>query len=502
MIDYSPLEVWFITGSQHLYGPETLKKVDADSKAIVEGLNAKAGLPVKLVFKPVLTTPDEISAMLRDASAAPNCIGLVAWMHTFSPAKMWIDGLSRLTKPLCHLHTQFNRDIPWSTIDMDYMNLNQSAHGGREFGFIVSRLRMNRKVMAGHWQQADIHASLNTWMRAAAAWHDSRRMKIARLGDNMRQVAVTEGDKVEAQLRLGVTVNGYGLGDLVKFQDQVTDAEISRLCDEYAASYVLMKGLEKGGARHQSLREAARIELALRAFLADGDFQGYTDTFENLTGLKQLPGIASQRLMADGYGFGAEGDWKHAALVRTMKVMAHGLPGGTSFMEDYTYHLDPSGQATLGAHMLEICPSIAAGKPSCEVHPLSIGGKEDPVRLVFDSATGDAINASIVDMGNRFRILVNTLKVIAPHEKLPKLPVARALWLPQPNLAVAAAAWIYAGGAHHTGFSLALRPEHIEDFAAMADVEFLLIDGETRLRDFRKELIWNDAAYMIRGALR
>ena len=502
MIDLAPLEVWFITGSQHLYGPETLKQVESDSRQIVAALNAEAGLPIKLVFKAVLKTPDEIGAMMLEADATPACIGLVAWMHTFSPAKMWIRGLTGLKKPLCHLHTQFGRDIPWSTIDMDFMNLNQSAHGDREFGFICSRLRINRKVVVGHWREPGVHARLNAWMRAAAAWHDSRHMKIARLGDNMRQVAVTEGDKVEAEIRFGVSVNGYGLGDLVRFQDQVTDAEVDKLCAEYASSYSLMKGLEKGGARHESLRDAARIELALRAFLADGDFQGYTDTFENLYGLKQLPGIASQRLMADGYGFGAEGDWKHAALVRSMKVMAHGLEGGTSFMEDYTYHFDPAGPAVLGAHMLEICPSIANGKPTCEVHPLGIGGKEDPVRLVFDSRTGDAVNASIVDMGNRFRMVVNTVKVIPPHEKLPKLPVARALWIPQPDLAVGAAAWIYAGGAHHTGFSLALTPEHLEDFAAMAGIEFLLIDHETKLREFKNELRWNDAAYMVGPALR
>ncbi len=502
MIDYAPLEVWFITGSQHLYGPAVLKQVEADSRQIVDGLNGEAGLPVKLVFKSVLKTPDEIAAAMLEANAAPNCIGLVAWMHTFSPAKMWIRGLTGLTKPLCHLHTQFNRDIPWSSIDMDFMNLNQSAHGGREFGFICSRLRLNRKVIVGHWREASVHAGLGVWMRAAAGWHDMRRMKIARFGDNMRQVAVTEGDKVETEIRFGVAVNGYGLGDLVAFQEQVTDAGVDRLCDEYAASYTLMPGLEKGGAKHQSLRDAARIELALRAFLTDGDFQGFTDTFENLHGLKQLPGIAAQRLMADGYGFGAEGDWKHAALVRAMKVMAHGLSGGVSFMEDYTYHFDPAGAAVLGAHMLEICPSIAAGKPSCEVHPLSIGGKEDPVRLVFDSATGDAVNASLVDMGNRFRLVVNAVSVIAPPEKLPKLPVARALWIPQPNLAVGAAAWIHAGGAHHTGFSLALTPEHLEDFAAMAGVEFLLIDSQTTLRDFKNELRWNDAAYMVGGALR
>ena len=502
MIDLSSLEVWFVTGSQHLYGPKVLKQVEADSRQIVDGLNAAAKLPVKLVFKPVVTTPDEIAAALRAADAAPNCIGIVAWMHTFSPSKMWISGLTRLTKPLCHLHTQFGRDIPWASIDMDFMNLNQSAHGDREFGFICSRLRISRKVVVGHWKEKHVHARLDAWVRAAAAWHDSQHMKIARLGDNMREVAVTEGDKVEAQIRFGVAVNGYGLGDLVAFQDNVTDREIDKLCAEYAASYKLMKGLEKGGARHRSLRDAARIELALRAFLADGDFQGYADTFENLTGLKQLPGIASQRLMVDGYGFGAEGDWKHAAVVRSMKVMAHGLKGGTSFMEDYTYHFDPAGPAVLGAHMLEICPSIAKSKPSCEVHPLGIGGKEDPVRLVFDSETGDAVNASIVDMGNRFRMIVNTVKVVPPPRKLPKLPVARVLWKPQPSLAVAAGAWIHAGGAHHTGFSLALTPEHLEDFAVMANIEFLLIDSETKLRDFKNELRWNDAAYMVGGALR
>ncbi len=502
MIDFSPLEVWFVTGSQHLYGAETLKQVNADSRQIVDGLNSAAGLPVKLVFKPVVTTTDEIAAMLRDADAAPNCIGIVAWMHTFSPAKMWIRGLTGLAKPLCHLHTQFNRDIPWSSIDMDFMNLNQSAHGDREFGFICARLRLSRKVVVGHWQEREVHARLDAWMRAAAAWHDMRKMKIARFGDNMRQVAVTEGDKVEVEIRLGVAVNGYGLGDLVAFQDKVADAAVTRLCDEYASLYTLMPALRKGGPKHKSLRDAARIELALRAFLEDGDFQGFTDTFENLTGLKQLPGIASQRLMADGYGFGAEGDWKHAALVRAMKVMAHGLPGGTSFMEDYTYHFDPKGPAVLGAHMLEICPSIAKGKPSCEVHPLSIGGKEDPVRLVFNSATGDAINASLVDMGNRLRMVVNAVKVVPPQKKLPKLPVARALWRPEPSLAVAAAAWIYAGGAHHTGFSLALTAEHIEDFATIAGIEYLLIDADTTLRDFKNELRWNEAAYMVNRALR
>ena len=495
MIDYSPLEVWFFTGSQHLYGPETLAEVERDSRAVVDGLNASGRLPIRVVFRSVVKTPEEISAALREADATPRCIGIIAWMHTFSPARMWIGALSRLRKPLCHLHTQFGRDIPWKSIDMDFMNLHQSAHGDREFGFIGARLRLNRKVVVGHWQEGAAQDRVAAWMRAAAAWHDSQTLRIARIGDNMRQVAVTEGDKVEAELRFGYSVNGYGVGDLVARVNAVPDARVDELCAEYASSYTLMPGLERGGAKHQSLRDAARIELGLRDFLEDGGFGGYTDTFENLHGLKQLPGIASQRLMADGYGFGAEGDWKIAALVRAMKVMSHGLEGGTSFMEDYTYHFDPAGRSVLGAHMLEICPSIAAGKPSCEVHPLGIGGKEDPVRLVFDSRTGPAVNATIVDMGNRFRMIVNVVDVIPPFAQMPKLPVARALWVPQPDLDVGAAAWIYAGGAHHTGFSLALTVEHLEDFAGMAGIEFLLIDSETRLREFRNELRWNEAAY-------
>jgi L-arabinose isomerase len=495
MIDYSPLEAWFITGSQHLYGPETLKQVDLDSAAIVDGLNASGSLPVRIIFKPVVTTPEEIGRVFRDADAAPNCIGLIAWMHTFSPARMWIGGLSQFRKPLCHLHTQFNRKIPWSTIDMDFMNLNQSAHGGREFGFICSRLRMNRKVVVGPWENAGVQNRIGVWLRAASAWQDSQGMKIARIGDNMRQVAVTEGDKVEAQRVLGYAVNGYGPGDVVAHVDAVSETVVDGLCQAYASEYDLMPGLEAGGPNHGSLRDAARIEAGLRSFLEEGGFKAFTDTFENLHGFRQLPGIAVQRLMADGFGFGAEGDWKHAALVRSMKVMAEGLPGGTSFMEDYTYHFDPAGPSVLGSHMLEICPSIASGKPSCEVHPLGIGGKEDPVRLVFDSATGEALNASMVDMGDRFRMVVNVVDVIQPEEAMPKLPTARALWKPQPDLETAAAAWIHAGGAHHTGFSLSLTAEHLEDFAAMAGIEFLVIDNDTKLRQFRNEVRWNDVAY-------
>jgi L-arabinose isomerase len=500
MIDYKPLEVWFITGSQHLYGPETLEQVDKDSAAIVEGLNQSGALPFRVIFKPVLKTPEEIGSVLQDADAIPGCVGLIAWMHTFSPAKMWIGGLTRLRKPLCHLHTQFNRDIPWATINMDFMNLNQSAHGGREFGFICSRLRMNRKVVVGHWEDPSVRRRLATWMRAAAAWHDSQTMKVARIGDNMRQVAVTEGDKVEAERRFGYAVNGFGLGELVAHVEAVGERDVDTMCAEYAGAYRMMPGLEPGGERYPSLRDAARIELGLRSFLEEGGFHAFTDTFENLHGLKQLPGIAAQRLMADGYGFGAEGDWKHAALVRSMKVMAHGLSGGTTFMEDYTYHFDPGGPAVLGSHMLEICPSIASDTPSCEIHPLSIGGKEDPVRLVFDSGTGRAVNASLVDMGNRFRMAVNVVDVVEPPAEMPKLPTARALWMPQPELATAAAAWIQAGGAHHTGFSLALDVEHLEDFAAMAGMELLVIEDRTRLREFQNEIRWNEAAYRLGDA--
>jgi L-arabinose isomerase len=495
MIDYSPLEAWFITGSQHLYGPETLQQVDLDSAAIVDGLNASGSLPVRIVLKPTVTTPEEISRVLGAADEAPNCIGLIAWMHTFSPAKMWIGGLSRLQKPLCHLHTQFNRDIPWGTIDMDFMNLNQSAHGDREFGFVCSRLRKNRKVVVGHWGDSGVRDRLAVWLRAAAAWHDSQGMRVARIGDNMRQVAVTDGDKVEAQRRLGYAVNGYGLGDLLAHVEKVRDAEINALCGDYATQYAMMPDLGCGGPKHGSLKEAARIEMGLRSFLEEGGFSAFTDTFEDLHGLRQLPGIATQRLMADGYGFGAEGDWKHAALVRSMKVMAHGLPGGTTFMEDYTYHLDPAGPGVLGSHMLEICPSIASGQPSCELHPLGIGGKEDPVRLVFDSSPGEAVNATLVDMGNRFRMVVNVVDVIEPLEAMPKLPTARALWRPRPELETAAAAWIHAGGAHHTGFSLSLSVEHLDDFASMAGIEFLVVDKNTDLRQFLNELRWNEAAF-------
>ena len=494
-MDLKTLDIWFVTGSQHLYGEAVLKQVAEHAQTIALALDASEQIPVRVVFQPVVKTPDEIYALCQAANTDGRCIGIVAWMHTFSPAKMWIRGLQCLQKPLCHLHTQFNRDIPWGDIDMDFMNLNQSAHGDREFGFIMSRMRLNRKVVVGHWQDTKVRERLGVWTRAAAARFDWQGAKFARFGDNMRQVAVTEGDKVEAEIQFGYSVNGYGIGDLVRLVDEVSDAEVQALCDLYAEVYRLAPALEASGAAHAALRQAAKIEVGLRRFLEQGNFKGFTDTFEDLHGLAQLPGIAVQRLMADGYGFGAEGDWKTAALVRAAKVMASGLPGGNSFMEDYTYHFDPDNRLVLGAHMLEICPSIAAHQPSCECHPLAIGGKPDPVRLVFDVAGGPALNASMIDMGNRFRLLINTVEAVAPVEKLPKLPVARVLWKPLPDMNTACAAWILAGGAHHTVFSQNLTVEYFEDFADMLGIELTAIDAHTNLRQFKNELRWSEVFY-------
>jgi len=500
-IDLKAFEVWFVTGSQHLYGPETLEQVAQHSQVIARAFDEAQSIPVRVVFKPVVKTPEEITQLSQEANTAPNCVGLIVWMHTFSPAKMWIAGLRALQKPFAHLHTQFNQDIPWADIDMDFMNLNQSAHGDREFGFIGTRMRLERKVVVGHWQDTEVQASLGAWARAASAWHDAQGARFCRFGDNMRQVAVTEGDKVNAQMRLGYSVNGYGVGDLVRFVNEVADAEVDRLIEEYGDQYDVVHALRPGGDRHQSLREGARIEMGIRRFLEDGNFKGFTTTFEDLHGLAQLPGLGPQRLMGDGYGFAGEGDWKTAALVRAMKVMSAGLPGGTSFMEDYTYHLSPKGMKVLGAHMLEICPTIAGTKPTLEVHPLGIGGKPDPVRLVFDAKTGPAVNASIVEMGNRLRMIVNTVEAVPTEAPLPKLPVARALWLPHPDLKTAAASWIYAGGAHHTGFSFDLTTEHLADFAEMAGMEFLLIDQSTTVPAFKKELRWNDLYYHLAKGL-
>lgn len=496
-MDLKKFEVWFITGSQHLYGEETLKQVDKHSETIAKALDKNPSIPVTVKFKPVVKTPDEIYKICQEANNVQNCIGVIAWMHTFSPAKMWIGGLKVLQKPMLHLHTQFNRDIPWGDIDMDFMNLNQSAHGDREFGFMMTRMRLNRRVVSGHWEDGEVIDQINGWTRAAAGWNDWQGAKFARFGDNMRQVSVTEGDKVEAELKFGYSVNGYGIGDLVAVINQVSDKEIDTLVKTYGDQYELMASLQKGSEQHNSLREAARIETGMRNFLQAGNFKGFTDTFEDLHGMAQLPGIAVQRLMADGYGFGGEGDWKTSALVRAMKVMGTGLNGGNSFMEDYTYHFDPTNRMVLGAHMLEICESIASGKPSCEIHPLGIGGKADPVRLVFNVGAGPAINASIVDMGNRFRLLVNAVEAVTPTEALPKLPVARVLWKPLPDMKTGCTAWIYSGGAHHTCYSQNLTSTHMRDFADMAGIECVVIDKDTELNAFRNELRWNEVYYKI-----
>ena len=485
MNEFSQYEIWFITGSQHLYGSETLKQVAADAKRIVRHLDDSSDIPLKIVWKPTVTTPDEVSRIMQEANYDAKCAGVICWMHTFSPAKMWIGGLNLLSKPMLHLHTQFNRELPWPGIDMDFMNLNQSAHGDREFGFICTRMGMRRKVVAGFWQDGAVKLQIGQWCRAAAGRADALTMKIARFGDNMREVAVTEGNKVSAQMQFGYAVNGYGVGELVNFVNQVDDAQIDNLVSEYRDQYLIPNQNRSATA---SIREAARIEIGLRAFLEDGGFKGFTTTFEDLHGLCQLPGLAAQRLMADGYGFGAEGDWTTAALTRTMKVMASGLNGGTSFMEDYTYHLENGNELVLGAHMLEVCPTIAANKPSLEVHPLGIGGKDAPARLVFNSAAGPAVNASLIDLGSHFRLIVNEVDAVMPDVQLPSLPVARVVWKPLPDLQTAAAAWIYAGGAHHTVYSQAVTTAMLEDFAEIAGIELIVIDRDTRLRQFKKEL--------------
>ena len=495
MIDISQKEIWFVTGSQHLYAEETLKQVSENSQEIVKGFNASTQIPVKIVFKPTVTTPDQITDVCQEANAEKNCIGIITWMHTFSPGKMWIRGLNILNKPICHLHTQFNAEIPWETINMDFMNLNQSAHGDREFGYIMSRMRKKRKIIVGHWQEERVQKKVGIWSRVTLGWDELQNLKVARIGDNMREVAVTEGDKVAAQIRFGFSVNGYDSSDVVAHMNKVTDKELADLLAVYEESYEMTSSLKEGGDQRQSLEDAAKIELGLRAFLEEGGFGAFTDTFENLGDLKQLPGIATQRLMADGYGFGGEGDWKTAAMVRALKVMNVGLEGGTSFMEDYTYHFTSEKSYVLGSHMLEICSSIAQGKPTCEVHPLGIGGKEDPARLVFNVDAGEAINVSLVDMGNRFRLIVNEVEAVKPMGDLPKLPVARVLWDAKPDLEVAATAWILAGGAHHTVYSQAITTEYMEDLADIAGIELLVIDDKSTVRDFKDKINANEAYY-------
>jgi L-arabinose isomerase len=494
-------EIWFVCGSQHLYGEGPLKQVAANAGAVADELAASNRMPLKVVFKALLTTPDEITNLCIEANANPACGGLIVWMHTFSPSKMWIRGLSLLKKPFLHLHTQFNRDLPWGSIDMDFMNLNQAAHGDREAGFIHTRMRLARKVVVGHWSDAEVQDRIAAWMRAVRGWSDLQGARFVRFGDNMRQVAVTDGDKVSAEMRFGISVNTHGVGDLVARIKKVRPLEVTALCAEYENLYRVAAPLRRGGKRHDELRYAARLELGIGAFLEEGGFKGYTDTFEDLHGLDQLPGIATQRLMAAGYGFGAEGDWKTAALLRAMKAMGEGLVGGTSFMEDYTYHMHPGDHQVLGAHMLEICPTIASGKPSVEIHPLGIGGKSDPVRMVFDAPPGEALNASLVDLGNRFRLIVNEVKAVKTP-KLPNLPVARAVWECKPDFKTACAAWILAGGAHHTGYSYTVTTEMLEDFATIAGIELVTIDAGTRIPDFKQTLRNNEVYYHLAGGFR
>jgi L-arabinose isomerase len=501
MINLAAPEVWLVCGSQHLYGPRPLQQVSANAREIANAFAASRKLPLKTVFKALLTTPDEIAKLCVEANSDPNCAGLILWMHTFSPSKMWIRGLTALQKPFVHLHTQFNRDLPWDTIDMDFMNLNQSAHGDREAGFIHTRMRLARKVVVGHWSDPEVQDRIGAWMRAARAWHDWQGAKFCRFGDNMRQVAVTEGDKVAAEMKFGFAANGHGVGELATAVNAVSEVAAKGLAIEYEGRYTVAPELRQGGERHESLIYGARLELGLRTFLENGGFKGFTTTFEDLHGLRQLPGLGPQRLMADGYGFGAEGDWKTAALVRAMKVMGEGLPGGASFMEDYTYELAPERHQVLGAHMLEICESIAAAKPSLEIHRLTIGGKEDPVRLVFDAPPGQALNASLIDLGARFRLLVNEVTALE-HPALPKLPVARAVWECKPDFKTAAAAWILAGGAHHTGFSYSVTAEMLEDFATIAGIELVTIGAETNLSALKQDLRNNDVYYYLAQGFR
>jgi L-arabinose isomerase len=489
-------QIWFLTGSQGLYGQDTLDQVASQSQQIQRALSG-GEIFGEIVGKPVLTNKDAIRTVMVEANADPACIGVIAWMHTFSPAKMWITGLDALRKPLLHLHTQLNESLPWASIDMDFMNLNQAAHGDREFGYIQTRLAVARKTVAGHASDPNVVSRIDAWARAAAGLQHLRELRLARFGDNMRDVAVTEGDKVEAELRFGVSVNTYGVNDLVALVDAASDAAVDALVAEYADVYELAPELTKDGGRHESLRYAARIEAGLRQFLTDGGFGAFTTNFEDLGGLRQLPGLAVQRLMADGYGFGGEGDWKTSALLAAVKAMGVGTGRGTSFMEDYTYHFGPGAQKILGAHMLEVCPSIAAAKPRCEIHPLGIGNREDPVRLVFDAQPGPGVVIGMADLGDRFRLVANEIEVVPPDEPLPKLPVARAVWKPAPSLSTSAESWLMAGGPHHTVLTQAVGAESLRDFADMVRTELVLIDERTTTADFTDRLRWNQAYYRL-----
>lgn len=500
MDTFNQYEVWFVTGAQLLYGGDAVIAVDAHSNEMVKGLNESGNLPVKVVYKGTVNSSKEVTATFKAANNDDKCVGIITWMHTFSPAKMWIHGLQELRKPLLHFHTQFNKEIPWNTMDMDFMNLNQSAHGDREFGHMVTRMRKNRKVVVGHWQDAKAQAKIATWMRVAAAWADAQDMLIIRFGDQMNNVAVTDGDKVTAEQVLGYHVDYVPIAELVAIQDGVTKADIAELVAIYEKEYDLAPNCKEGGKDRNQVLESAREEIALRRILKEKGAKAFTTNFDDLKGLDQLPGLACQRLMTEGYGFGAEGDWKTAALFRTMWFMGQGLPKGCSFLEDYTLNFDGQKSAILQAHMLEVCPLIAENKPKLEVHPLGIGGKNDPARLVFTSKQGEGVAATIIDLGNRFRLIVNKVDCIK-SKPLPKLPVASALWIPRPNFEIGAAAWILAGGTHHTSFSYDLTVEYLEDYAEMAGIELMVIDENTNISDFKKEMRMNEIYYLLNKAL-
>ena len=489
--------VWFVTGSQNLYGEDTLRQVAEQSQQVVAGLD---GLPVTIEWKPVLKDADAIRRLALDANADDRVIGVIAWMHTFSPAKMWIAGLDALRKPLLHLHTQANVELPWADIDFDFMNLNQAAHGDREFGYIQTRLGVARKTVVGHVSNPSVRQHIEDWQRAAAGWQAVRTLKLARFGDNMRYVAVTEGDKTEAELRFGVQVNTWGVNELAEAVAAASDSDVDALVQVYLDEYDVAPELHPGAERHQSLRDGAAIELGLRSFLEAGGFGAFTTSFEDLGALTQLPGLAVQRLMAEGYGFGAEGDWKTAILVRVANVMGAGLPGGASLMEDYTYDLVPGDEKILGAHMLEVSPSLTSARPRLEVHPLGIGGKDDPVRLVFTADPGPALVVAMSDMRDRFRLVANVVENVEAPD-LPRLPVGRAVWRPAPDFATSAACWLAAGAAHHTVMTTAVGIEVFRDFAEIARTELVVIDETTTVRDFQRELRWNQAYYRLAQGL-
>ncbi|MBD3689833.1 L-arabinose isomerase [Nanchangia anserum] len=494
---YSGREIWFLTGSQDLYGPEALACVEEQSRALVAILNDSAQLPLKVVWKPVCKERDGIRRIVLDANADNACVGVMMWMHTFSPAKNWVLGLKALDVPLMHLHTQASPHLPWSSIDMDYMNLNQSAHGDREFGYILTRMGIRRKTVVGHVSYEHTRREIATWMRAAVGWAELHETRVARIGDNMRNVAVTEGDKTEAEIALGVAVNTWPVNEAVDAVASVGDADVETLIEEYVATYRVAGDLMPGAARHNSLREAARQEIGLRRFLADRNASAFTDTFEDLGGLKQLPGLAVQRLMAEGYGFGAEGDWKTAVLVRLAKVMGYGLPGGASLMEDYCYEMAPGSERILGAHMLEICPSLTGSTPSLEIHPLDIGGREDPVRLVFDTDPGEAVVVALSDMRDRFRLTANVVDVVGPSEPLDNLPVASAVWVPRPDFSTSVRCWLAAGGAHHTVMTTQCGLDVWRDFATVAEMELAAIDSDTSVTAFEDRLAWNNVYWRM-----